>query len=84
MVWLDLHAKSALNTGTPSVEAHKCAVILHSSKKHNKIFKISLTKNCTMRVRIPYPYCTGAACAKNHLFAHTRTNKDTSFSRNFN
>ena len=26
MVWLDLHAKSALNTGTPSVEAHKCAV----------------------------------------------------------
>ena len=22
MVWLDLHAKSALNTGTPSVEAH--------------------------------------------------------------
>ena len=27
MVWLDLDAKSALDTGTPSVEAHKCAVI---------------------------------------------------------
>ena len=26
MVWLDLDAKSALDTGTPSVEAHKCAV----------------------------------------------------------
>ena len=26
MVWLDSHAKSALNTGTPSVEVHKCAV----------------------------------------------------------
>ena len=26
MVWLDLHAKSALNTGTPSVEAHWGAV----------------------------------------------------------
>ena len=26
MVWLDLHAKSAPDTGTPSVEAHKCAV----------------------------------------------------------
>ena len=28
MVWLDLDAKSALDTGTPSVEAHKCAVTL--------------------------------------------------------
>ena len=27
MVWLDLDAKSALDTGTPSVEAHKCAVM---------------------------------------------------------
>ena len=27
MVWLDLDAKSALDTGTPSVEAHKCAVV---------------------------------------------------------
>ena len=26
MVWLDLHAKFALNTGTPSVEAHWGAV----------------------------------------------------------
>ena len=26
MVWLDLDAKSALNTGTPSVEAHWGAV----------------------------------------------------------
>ena len=26
MVWLDLDAKLALDTGTPSVEAHKCAV----------------------------------------------------------
>ena len=26
MVWLDLDAKSALDTGTPSVEAHKSAV----------------------------------------------------------
>ena len=28
MVWLDLDAKSALNTGTPSVEAHWGAVTL--------------------------------------------------------
>ena len=28
MIWLDLDAKSALDTGTPSVEAHKCAVII--------------------------------------------------------
>ena len=27
MIWLDLDAKSALDTGTPSVEAHKCAVV---------------------------------------------------------
>ena len=26
MVWLDLHAKSAPDTGTPSVEAHSSAV----------------------------------------------------------
>ena len=30
MVWLDLDAKSALDTGTPSVEAHKCAVVLEA------------------------------------------------------
>ena len=28
MVWLDLDAKSALDTGTTSVEAHKCAVYM--------------------------------------------------------
>ena len=28
MVWLDLDAKSALDTGTPSVEAHKSAVYM--------------------------------------------------------
>ena len=41
MVWLDLDAKSALDTGTPSVEAHKCAVnILHGMgiKINEKIF----------------------------------------------
>ena len=31
MVWLDLDAKSALDTGTPSVEAHKCAVYYEPS-----------------------------------------------------
>ena len=37
MVWLDLHAKSALNTGTPSVEAHKCAV-------HHKLLSYSASQ----------------------------------------
>ena len=28
MIWLDLDVESAPDTGTPSVEAHKCAVVI--------------------------------------------------------
>ena len=39
MVWLDLHAKSAPDTGTPSVEAHKCAVSNVSAFTSSPSFK---------------------------------------------
>ena len=32
MVWLDLHAKSAPDTGTPSVEAHSSTVEMEEKK----------------------------------------------------
>ena len=37
MIWLDLDAKSALDTGTPSVEAHKCAVTFVKDKHYSII-----------------------------------------------
>ena len=36
MVWLDLDAKSALNTGTPSVEAHT-SVVNYSSLSNTRV-----------------------------------------------
>ena len=42
MVWLDLDAKSALDTGTPSVEAHKCAVMKSTPKSRHNFFCIFL------------------------------------------
>jgi hypothetical protein len=39
MVWLDLDAKSALDTGTPSVEAHKCAVRRNQGLEFAKGFR---------------------------------------------
>ena len=40
------------------------------------VFILVFQKTRTVRVRVPYPYCMGAARTKNHLCGRTRTNRD--------
>ena len=51
MVWLDLDAKSALDTGTPSVEAHKCA----GTWKHLINFSRKISEEFVMKLIVIRP-----------------------------